>query len=779
MRRLTFIAFMLTALALGAKAQSTLTGKVIDETETELPFVNVALLKANDSTLVSGTITGEDGVYVIATATTKDLMIRLSSVGYQTTYINDLKPEMGTVKLEPESTIMGEVTVKSTLPKTIIKGDALITNVQGSVLEKSGKATDLLSLVPGVQCEDGTPSVFGRGEAEVYINGRKMRDQNELTSLTSDMIKSVEVVRNPGSRYAADVKAVIRIITKKAVGEGWSFSDEMEWYYQYSRSLSNDLHATYRTGAWEINGEISTDNSIWENETSNILTTAIEDTWEQVGSIHNKKIRKDLAPTLSINFNPNENHSAGVRYHYYHIPNGEMEGVMDTEVFKNGLLEETNTSIPLGESDSWDHTLNGYYNCKAGDWSVDFNADFYYGDTELTTETTESVTLPGDMTKEKHVSKVHTTSTNDNKMFATKLVFSHPALGGNLAFGGETSNVKRNNGYINPENVVKDDLSHIDEDIIAAFAEYSRVIDKVNLSAGLRYEHSKTKYYEFDKLIDEQSKEYNDLFPSASLSTQIGQKSFLSLSYSYKIRRPQFSNLTSNIIYINKYSLQGGNPKLRPYYSHDISLSFARGWFTFMGEYQHIRNEIILSTGKYGNDPKIMFIRPENAPEYNNYGVSLILQPHAGMWHAQMVANTRIQDYVADTYDGKRKFDKPIYYFGSYNTFTLPKSWRIEVNAYIQTKGEYQNVEMLDASSCIKANILKTFLNDNIQLRFTANDITKSRTNHIRINYGKQCLEQDLEAKTSYSVIATFKFNTARSKYKGQGAGQDTMSRIK
>lgn len=49
----------------------------------------------------------------------------------------------------------------------------------------------------------------------IYINGKKVRDNTELDRLNPDEISTVEVKQNPGAQYASNVKAVIRINTKK------------------------------------------------------------------------------------------------------------------------------------------------------------------------------------------------------------------------------------------------------------------------------------------------------------------------------------------------------------------------------------------------------------------------------------------------------------------------------------------------------------------------------------------------------------------------------------
>lgn len=178
-----------------------------------MPYANVVLLSLPDSAFVSGTISGEDGSFTLET-TSENQIVKISSIGYKTVCKPVSPADMGIVQLVSDAQMLGEVVVKAGLPKMQLKGDAMVTTVQGSILEKAGTGEDLLDKLPGVSADDGEVRVFGAGAPEIYINGRKVRDNSELNQLSSDNIKSVEVVNNPGSRYDAMVNAVIRIRTK-------------------------------------------------------------------------------------------------------------------------------------------------------------------------------------------------------------------------------------------------------------------------------------------------------------------------------------------------------------------------------------------------------------------------------------------------------------------------------------------------------------------------------------------------------------------------------------
>ena len=131
---------------------------------------------------------------------------------------------------------LGEVVVKGSLPIIRMKGNAMVTSVSGTVLEKAGTTEQLLDKIPNVTAQDGEINVFGRGTPEIYINGRKVRDLTELDQISAENIKSVEVINNPGARYGAEVTAVIRIATKKVEGEGFGFDNRA--MFQYNRDWS-------------------------------------------------------------------------------------------------------------------------------------------------------------------------------------------------------------------------------------------------------------------------------------------------------------------------------------------------------------------------------------------------------------------------------------------------------------------------------------------------------------------------------------------------------------
>jgi hypothetical protein len=180
-----------------------------------------------------------------------------------------------------------------------VKGEALVTNVEGTVLEKAGTLQGLLDKIPNVSAEEGTVSVFGRGEAEIYINGRKMRDASELDQIAADNIKQVEVISHPGAQYDASVKAVVRITTKRTQGEGFGFSNRLASAFDGDHvSPSDQLNLNYRRGGLDLAGMLSYGIQHWVNRNELFITSHLDKLWTQ--DLYNRtKMRNENLQTPS------------------------------------------------------------------------------------------------------------------------------------------------------------------------------------------------------------------------------------------------------------------------------------------------------------------------------------------------------------------------------------------------------------------------------------------------------------------------------------------------
>ena len=150
--------FFAVLLSVATYAQ-TLTGKIINLQNQPVSFANILALDA-DSAFISGNVSAEDGTFQV-TATKQASLLKISYIGYQEQIIPiQNKTDIGVIQLQEEATALGEVVVKGSLPVTKIKGDAMVTNIENTILSKIGSANDVLQKIPGVTKNDNTFNVF-------------------------------------------------------------------------------------------------------------------------------------------------------------------------------------------------------------------------------------------------------------------------------------------------------------------------------------------------------------------------------------------------------------------------------------------------------------------------------------------------------------------------------------------------------------------------------------------------------------------------------------------
>ena len=94
-----------------------------------------------------------------------------------------------------------EVIVTAKQPSTKLVGSTLVTAIPGSNLADIGNALDVLAQLPMIKVEDNTVSVIGKDNIEIYIDGRPMRDNQELQQILSSNLKKVELLMAPGAVY--------------------------------------------------------------------------------------------------------------------------------------------------------------------------------------------------------------------------------------------------------------------------------------------------------------------------------------------------------------------------------------------------------------------------------------------------------------------------------------------------------------------------------------------------------------------------------------------------
>ena len=120
------------------KTDRHLTGTIVDEQDKPVAFANIAVLNPIDSTIISGGVSNESGYFVIPYETPstveRNILIRISYVGYKTIFRNCKQPEVGKIKMQPDNYTINGVVVKGERPKIQLQGNSLIMNSDSSLI---------------------------------------------------------------------------------------------------------------------------------------------------------------------------------------------------------------------------------------------------------------------------------------------------------------------------------------------------------------------------------------------------------------------------------------------------------------------------------------------------------------------------------------------------------------------------------------------------------------------------------------------------------------------
>lgn len=790
--RLTIIAAALFAGMMMCHAQDAkIKGKVLDKTGGEaMAFASVALVQ-DEGNILTGAMTNAEGLFEID-ASQGNYQLKVSFLGYKES-IKDISVttatfDAGTIFIEEEQHMLGEVIVKSQRPKTQLKGDALVTNIAGSVLEHSGNANDVLAKVPGMISMNGKLEVIGRGEPQYYINGRKVTDASELRNLMSEDIQSIDVVSNPGALYGGDVRSVVRIKTVKRQGEGFSYAltSQAKKYTtcKYFDPSWTVLDVNYRTGGWDFFGKFV----YWAQhgfQASDVTGTiflnknGMPQTEIQDGNIFCNSYQGGVQEVVGANWQINNNHSLGFKVERSDNLFSDMNLTTESDYFINGALDDHIYSVNKQKTPYSNQTTgNIYYDGTFNKLNVNFNADFLIGNIKDNRNISE--------VSHNTSSVLNSTAESTAGMAAAKLVLSYPIWKGSLQVGAEETYFDGNEQYTIDKAIVPNTDYKAKENTLAEFAQYSVNTPIGQLVAGLRYEHVNFKYTDFIDSGKDLNRKQDDWFPSLSFSTKIKDLG-LSLSYTGKTIRPGMHSLSSELTYINRYAYQTGDPTLLSEKQRTASLQGAWKWLTFSATFEQVKNGITQWASPY-DDEGVVIVRYSNVKDtYSKFSMYVSAAPTIGCWQPRYTlgyAKPHLNLNVADTREatGRRivRRNKPMYIVQANNAFRFKDNWQVELNYQFTSKMSHEIVNITKAMHNLDISLQKSFLKDNaLTFNLSWTDILNRNIQHVECDFGTYSDIQTFDYKNPGIVLrASYRFNSAQSKYKGTGAGQSVKDRM-
>jgi len=260
-----------------------------------IPYVNVAIYSASDTTMVKGTMTDGSGLFEFNNIPQGKMLLMVSAIGYGKRTIPfevTNNTALGTIKLAPGSTVLKEVKVKAERPLFAMDGEKTIYNVSEDPTVQTGTTTDALQNAPGVEVDiEGNVTLRGVSSVEIWINDKPSRLEAEnlktyLETLPANALARIETITNPSAKYATSAEAVINIVTSAYIKSNHFISfgvngatqpNVSPWlsYTWANTKLSVNIYTSYRFNISQNSGWSNTTYRR-DNEEGEFDTTATE-----------------------------------------------------------------------------------------------------------------------------------------------------------------------------------------------------------------------------------------------------------------------------------------------------------------------------------------------------------------------------------------------------------------------------------------------------------------------------------------------------------------------
>lgn len=658
-----------------------------------------------------------------------------------------------------------DVVVTAKQPETKLVGSTLVSTIPGTNLAGLGNALDVLAQLPMIKVEDNTVSVIGKSNIEIYIDGRPMRDEQELRQLLSSNLKKVELLMAPGAAYASTTGAVLKITTRRNFVSGLSVTDRFELQRRRKWSVMDYLSLSYRAGNLEFfaDGTINRNNSLAKGVTTNTLV--YDGRVTTVGSSQNS-----LYPTttgvVKAGFNYSDGPQSFGAYYRYNPECGDFNNAGSEWLDDNPATSREIDKHIRAHS----HLASLYYeNTFAEKYLLHFDGDFRRSDENNSVATTYT---------DSSNPAVNSTDERTSTLWAGKLYLNFPLWQGDFTVGTQDSYTHTSLDYRMLNDAVSEyipsSLTDARQTSASLFASWSRLFGKFSLAAGARYEYVDYDFKVNGKRDEDVSRRDNLLTPDLSLGYSFNEETQISLSYKMATVKPSYSQLTGSLSYTGLHQIEGGNPALRDERMHDIQLFAMWKEFMLQADYTRSLDTYAFVKQVYPADNLQLLMHPVNI-DVSALNLYLVWSRPIRRWTPNVTIGMYRQWLQLDNH----RYDKPIFSYYFDNTVALPHGWLVTANISGSSQGDMHTNRFAASWFTMDASVGKTFLDRSLTVRLSATDIFNTSNNGWTMDtFGVFVDKRQSYDRRGVSLAVTYNFQPRKSRYKGSSAAEAEMKRL-
>jgi len=588
-----------------SKVTVILSGKVVDKsTQKPLEYSTITLYSLEDSSIITGVIANKKGDFSIKTSLEK-FFIKIEFIAYQPKTINKIdltgkqkKLDLGIIDLMPNLEMLQGVEVRAEKSSIMMSLDKRIFNVGKDLVSEGGTAEDILRNAPGIWVDiNGNVSLRSSGSVRILINGQTSllisgESLEGLRQIRANSIDYIEIITNPSARYEAEgMSGIINIVLKKNQDKGLNGAISSNIGHPDNFGLGGNLNYKKNKfnlfagmGAWYIN-RVGTGN--FRNRFFNLgkidstLFSNMDRMHERRSMPVNAKIGVDyyLNPqnTLTTSFSYRTSKDKNTSQLIYKDAYGSLDNIhLITERQENEKGKDDNLSGFLRHERLFskkDHQL-----------TTDIR---YEKETEMETSLYDEKYFDGENIQiDTSGFNQLTNNESGNRLLVIKSDYILPLGKASKFEGGFQSSFRTiTNDYgVNQiiNNVETPDSNFTNnfkyhEIIHGVYANYGSKFEKLSFQTGIRVEYSDIESG-LNIMNETKGNQYLNFFPSAFIGYDLQDNNGIQLSYSRRIERPTFLDLSPFFTLRDRRNIWKGNPNIRPEFTHAFELGYIRYW---------------------------------------------------------------------------------------------------------------------------------------------------------------------------------------------------------
>lgn len=712
-----FLFILIPVFAFSNVATVTVSG-IVKESATKAPlgYVNVVLKTEKDSVFVTGTVTNEEGRFVIPTINPGNYVLEISFIGYKTKkqslYVGSLTDylDVATIELEESTETLNAVVITGEQEGVSSKMDKKTFAVADNISQSGGSVLQAMQNLPGVTVQDGKVQLRGSDRVAVLMDGKQTAltgfgNQSGLDNIPASAIEKIEIINNPSAKYDANGNAgIINIVYKKNKQEGFSGKAGM----------------ALGAGALWIKKE-------------NLPT--IRPQYQATPKIN---------PSLALNYRKNNiNLFFQGDYLYTHTLNKNefVERIYDDGTIINQQTKRNrDTSLPTVKAgvdwsiDDYNTlTVSGFFSSEKildrGDEPF-FNKDFtdryrlwQFLEDELKTTVMATAAYQHKFKEAGRLLNVgfnYTFHREDEKYFFTNIMPTYTGYDAfklisdesvadltldyirPLRYGRIESGLKFRRrtiptnmlfipGINSPLDTTAGGWATYKETIPAVYGNYVFENKKYEAEIGLRVEYVGLQYDVNPEHSTYKSDGYNytQPFPNIRLGYKINPQNKLSAFFNRRVDRPNEVDIRIFPKYDDAEIIKVGNPALRPQFTNLYEVGYKTGWKSgsfYSAVYHKAAEGTITRVASTVPGNNLIYSIFQNANRSYNTGVEMVFSQEVSTW-LSLNLNVNAYHNQIDDFTVENKYPEP-------HTFTAAKqeinSWNAKLNGLFRLKNAFE-----------------------------------------------------------------------------------------